>query len=29
MKGRVWLISTVVFGILAAAWEVVKSRFAH
>jgi hypothetical protein len=29
MKGRVWLISTVVFGILAAAWEVIKSRFAH
>jgi hypothetical protein len=27
MKGRVWLISTVVFGILAAAWEVIKSRF--
>jgi hypothetical protein len=29
MKGRVWLISTVVFGILAAAWEVIKSRFVH
>jgi hypothetical protein len=29
MKGRVWLISTVVFGILAAAWEVIKSRFVN
>jgi len=26
LKGRVWLISTVVFGVLAAAWEIVKAR---
>ena len=26
LKGRVWLISTVVFGVLAAAWEIVKNR---
>jgi hypothetical protein len=26
LKGKVWLISTVVFGILASAWEVIKNR---
>ena len=26
LKGRVWLVSTIVFGVLAAAWEIVKSR---
>jgi len=26
LKGRVWLISTIVFGVLAAAWEIVKNR---
>lgn len=26
LKGRVWLISTVVFGVLAAAWEIVRNR---
>jgi hypothetical protein len=26
LKGKVWLISTIVFGILASAWEVIKSR---
>jgi len=26
LKGKVWLISTVVFGVLAAAWEIVKNR---
>jgi len=26
LKGKVWLISTVVFAVFAAAWEVVKNR---
>ena len=26
MQGRVWLVSTVVFGVLAAAWEIIKNR---
>ena len=26
MQGRIWLVSTVVFGVLAAAWEIVKNR---
>ena len=26
LQGRVCLISTVVFGVLAAAWEIVKNR---
>jgi hypothetical protein len=26
LKGKVWLISTIVFGILASAWEVIKNR---
>lgn len=26
LKGRLWLISTVVFAVFAAAWEVVKNR---
>jgi len=26
LKGRVWLISTIVFWVLAAAWEIVKNR---
>jgi hypothetical protein len=26
LKGRVWLISTIVFGVLAAAWEIIKNR---
>lgn len=26
VKGRVWLVSTIVFGVLAAAWEIVKNR---
>ena len=26
LKGRVWLVSTIVFGVLAAAWEIVKNR---
>ena len=26
LKGRVWLVSTIVFGVLAAAWEIVKHR---
>lgn len=26
LKGKVWLISTVVFGVLAAAWEIVRNR---
>ena len=26
LKGRVWLVSTTVFAILAAAWEIVKNR---
>ena len=26
IKGRVWLVSTIVFGVLAAAWEIIKSR---
>ena len=26
LKGRVWLVSTIVFATLAAAWEIVKNR---
>ena len=26
MQGRVWLVSTVVFATLAAAWEIIKNR---
>jgi len=26
IKGRVWLVSTIVFGVLAAAWEIIKNR---
>jgi hypothetical protein len=26
LKGRVWLVSTVVFAVLAAAWEIVRNR---
>ena len=26
MQGRIWLVSTVVFGVLAAAWEIIKNR---
>ena len=26
LKGRVWLISTIVFGVLTAAWEIVRNR---
>ena len=26
LKGRVWLVSTIVFGVLAAAWEIIKNR---
>ena len=27
LKGRVWLVSTIVFGVLAAAWEIIRSKF--
>lgn len=26
LTGRVWLVSTIVFGVLAAAWEIVKNK---
>ena len=26
LKGRVWLVSTIVFGVLAGAWEIIKNR---
>lgn len=26
LTGRVWLVSTIVFGVLAAAWEIIKNR---
>jgi len=26
LRGRVWLVSTIVFGVLAAAWEIIKNR---
>jgi len=26
LKGRVWLVSTIVFATLAAAWEIVKNK---
>ena len=26
LKGRVWLVSAIVFATLAAAWEIVKNR---
>jgi len=26
LKGRVWLVSTIVFATLAAAWEIIKNR---
>ena len=26
LNGRVWLVSTIVFGVLAAAWEIIKNR---
>lgn len=26
LKGRIWLVSTVVFGVLAAAWEIIRHR---
>ena len=26
LKSRVWLVSTIVFGVLAAAWEIIKNR---
>ena len=26
LKGRVWLVSTVVFAVLAAAWEIIRNR---
>ena len=26
VKGRVWLVSTIVFGVLAAAWEIIKNK---
>ena len=26
LTGRVWLVSTIVFAVLAAAWEIVKNR---
>lgn len=26
LKGRVWLVSTIVFAVLAAAWEIVRNR---
>lgn len=26
LHGRVWLVSTIVFGVLAAAWEIVRNR---
>lgn len=26
LKGRVWLVSTIVFGVMAAAWEIIKNR---
>jgi hypothetical protein len=26
LKGRVWLVSTIVFAVLAAAWEIIKNR---
>ena len=26
IRGRVWLVSTIVFGVLAAAWEIIKGR---
>ena len=30
LKGRVWLVSTIVFAVLAAAWEIVRNRlFGH
>lgn len=27
LKGRVWLVSTIVFGVLAAAWEIIRAKF--
>lgn len=27
LKGRVWLVSTIVFGVLAAAWEIIRTKF--
>lgn len=26
LKGRVWLVSSIVFAVLAAAWEIVRNR---
>ena len=26
LRGRVWLVSTIVFATLAAAWEIIKNR---
>jgi len=26
LTGRVWLVSTIVFAVLAAAWEIIKNR---
>ena len=26
LKGRVWLVSTIVFATLAAAWEIIKNK---
>jgi hypothetical protein len=26
LKGRIWLVSTIVFGSFAAIWELIKSR---
>lgn len=26
LTGRVWLVSTIVFGVLAAAWELIKNK---
>ena len=26
LTGRVWLVSTIVFGVLAAAWEIIRNR---
>lgn len=26
LTGRVWLVSTIVFAVLAAAWEIIRNR---
>jgi hypothetical protein len=29
LRGKIWLISTIVFAFLAAAWELIKSRISR